>query len=65
MQLLPASVQTVSTNDRVDALSDFAFKLIAKLTKVIVCFAHMAQLTGNEFENDDIVEIPNHRNIVR
>ena len=65
VQLLALPVEAVAANHRVDIGSVFLFEFVAKCAEVIVGFAHMQQFTRDEFDDDDVIEVTNNRNVVR
>ena len=65
MQLLPTSVQPVTSNGCVSARSAILVEFISKSAEVDVRFPDVLQVAGHEFENDHIVQVSDDRNVIR
>ena len=65
MQLLPPAVETVAAHRRIHTAVVFVVELFPVTAVVLVRFAHVLQFACDEFEDDDIVEVTDDRNIVR
>ncbi len=64
MQLLPSAIQAVATDRGIDTAIMFAVEFLAKPAVVLVGLPNMLQFAGNEFQDDDVIEIANDRNVI-
>ena len=64
MQLLPSAIQAIATDRGVDTAIMCAVEFVAIPAVVLVSFANMLQFAGNEFQDDDVIEIANDRDVV-
>ena len=64
MQVLPAPVDPVSTNDRIDFVAMLLVKLIPVITKVGVGLANVDHLKGDKLKNNDVIEVADNRNAI-
>lgn len=64
MQLLALAVQAVTPNGAIDLRAVFVVKVLTKITKIVVRFANVPKISCYEFNNNDIIEIADDRNIV-
>ena len=65
MQLLPPPIEAIAPDGRIHIVVVFTVELVAKPAIVLVCFTNVLQLARNEFQDNDVVEIADDRNIVR
>ena len=65
MQLLPSTIQAVAADRGIDTAVMFAVEFLAKPAEILVGLPNMLQFAGNEFQDDDVIEIANDRNVIR
>ncbi len=65
MQLLPPPIEPIAPHCRIHIAVMFAVELVAKPAVVLVSFTNMLQFARYEFQDNDVVEIADDRNIIR
>ena len=65
MQLLPPPIQAIAPHCRIHTFLMFTIELVAKPAVVLVGFANVLQFARNEFQDNDVVEIADDRDLIR
>jgi hypothetical protein len=62
--LLPPAVESIAANGRIHAGIVFAVEIVAIPAEVIIGLTDVLQFARYEFQDDDVIEIADDRNIV-
>jgi len=65
MQLLPPPIEAVATDRGIDAAVMFAVEFLTVTAVIPVGFTHVLQFARCEFQDNDIVEVTDDRNLIR
>ena len=65
MQLLPPPVAAIAPDGRLQIAVVFAVEGLAKPAIVYISFAHVLKLARDQFQDNDIIEITDDRDIIR
>ena len=65
MQLLPAPINPVASNNRINILAFASVEFITKLAEIFVGDPYVVQLANDELNDYDVIQVTNDRNVVR
>jgi hypothetical protein len=65
MELLPATIDSIAPDCAIDNVAFLIVEFVPELTKIVVSFQYVPQVTNHEFDDDDVIKVTNHRNVVR
>jgi hypothetical protein len=64
MQLLPTSINSVASNNRIEVFAILFFEVFAKLAEVLVGNAYVLEFAHDKLNDNDIVKIANDQDVV-
>ncbi len=64
VQTLSLTIQAIATNRGVNVFAVFLFEVVPIGAEIGVGLEHMHQFPGDEFEDDDIIEVTDDRNVI-